>query len=212
MPVFPLFIDLSKKKCVIIGGGEVAARKVKVLLQFGGSIIVVSPKLTIELEEFKQKGVIQHIDRVYKETDIEGAFLVIAATSDNEVNKRIYNSAVKKEILVNFADDPERCTFIFPSVVKRDDLVIGISTSGKFPMMSKYMRKKIEEILPRDIPGNITDILMECRERAISEIEDRGKRKEFMGRVLDQVIFDEKVKDTEEINKKIKEIFREYST
>ncbi len=209
MPVFPLFIDLKGRKCIIIGGGNVAARKVEILLQFGAHLVVISPGLIPELEAYKEKGAFIHIDRLYCDKDIEGAFLVIAATSDNEANERIYNAAVKLNIFVNVVDDPEKCTFIFPSVIKKDDLVIGVSTSGSFPMLSKTLRKKIENIVPMNFEGDLTGVLRQWRERAGSNIPDTEKRKEFMNRVLD-LVFDNQVKDSRKLDEKIKIIFGEY--
>jgi precorrin-2 dehydrogenase/sirohydrochlorin ferrochelatase len=209
MPVFPLFIDLKGRKCIIIGGGNVAARKVEILLQFGAHLVVISPKLIPELEAYKEKGAFIHIDRLYCDKDIEGAFLVIAATSDNEANERIYNTAVKLNIFVNVVDDPEKCTFLFPSVIKKDDLVIGVSTSGSFPMLSKALRKKIENIVPMNFDGDLTGVLRQWRERARSNILDTEKRKEFMNRVLD-LVFDNQVKDSRKLDVKIKIIFGEY--
>jgi precorrin-2 dehydrogenase/sirohydrochlorin ferrochelatase len=209
MSVFPLFIDLKGRKCIIIGGGNVAARKVEILLQFGAHLVVISPKLIPELEAYKEKGAFIHIDRLYCDKDIEGAFLVIAATSDNEANERIYNTAVKLNIFVNVVDDPEKCTFLFPSVIKKDDLVIGVSTSGSFPMLSKALRKKIENIVPMNFDGDLTGVLRQWRERARSNILDTEKRKEFMNRVLD-LVFDNQVKDSRKLDVKIKIIFGEY--
>lgn len=209
MSVFPLFIDLKGKKCIIIGGGNVAARKVEILLQFGAHLVVISPELIPELEAHKEKGAFIHIDRLYYDKDIEGAFLVIAATSDNEANEMIYNAAVKLNIFVNVVDDPKKCTFIFPSVIKKDDLVIGVSTSGSFPMLSKKLRKKIENIVPMNFDGYLTGVLRQWRERAGSNIPDTEKRKEFMNRVLD-LVFDNQVKDSSEMNEKIERIFGEY--
>lgn len=209
MSVFPLFIDLKGRKCIIIGGGNVAARKVEILLQFGAHLVVISPKLIPELEAYKEKGAFIHIDRLYCDKDIEGAFLVIAATSDNEANERIYNTAVKLNIFVNVVDDPEKCTFLFPSVIKKDDLVIGVSTSGSFPMLSKALRKKIENIVPMNFDGDLTGVLRQWRERAGSNIPDTEKRKEFMNRVLD-LVFDNQVKDSRKLDVKIKIIFGEY--
>lgn len=210
MSVFPLFIDLKDKKCVVIGGGKVATRKVETLLEFEAKIIVVSPVVTEQLESQKKIGVLKHVDRGYCEIDIEGAFLVIAATSDRIVNEKIYIDAVKRGIFVNIADNPDKCTFIFPSVVKRDKLIIGISTSGTFPVLSKYLRKKLDEMLSRNFEVNVTEILKSCRERALLQIEDEDKRKEIMNRILDEVVFSQKKSDSGQLSEKIEKIFGEY--
>lgn len=210
MSVFPLFIDLKNKKCVIIGGGKVATRKVETLIQFEAEIIVVSPEVSEQLQRQIEKGILKHVGRGYCETDIEGAFLVVASTSDRVVNEKIYYDALKQGIFVNVADSPDKCTFIFPSVVKRNDLVVGISTSGSYPVLSKYIRKKIDNMLPENFQENVTEVIKKCRERALLEIENDDKRKEILNRILDEAVFAEKVTNIEELSEKIDIIFGEY--
>jgi precorrin-2 dehydrogenase / sirohydrochlorin ferrochelatase len=210
MAFFPLFIDLENKKCVVVGGGRVATRKAETLLQFAARIVVISPEITEQLEGYKEKGSLVHVQRKYTEVDIEGAFLIIAATSDRVVNEKIVEAAIKRNIFVNVADNPEKCTFIFPSVIKRDELVIGVSTSGSYPVLSKRIRKKIDEMLRSNFPGSITELLRNCRERALLHINDEEKRKELMNRVLDEIIFDSKIMDSAGLNEKIEKLFSEY--
>lgn len=186
MPVFPLFVDLKDKLCVVVGGGKVAARKIDTLLQFEAKIRVVSPELSGRLEELKREGRVEVVERVYSEGDLEGAFIAIAATSDSMLNGEIYNYAVKNNIFVDVADCPQKCTFIFPSVVKRGDLVVGISTSGGYPALSKNIRKRIDGMLPQTY-GDILEILKDCRKRAAVEIQDQAARKEILSRIMDEV-------------------------
>ncbi len=148
MATFPLFVDLKNKKCVVVGGGRVATRKTETLLQFCDNIVVVSPDISDKLAMLIQKGSITYIESTFYPEALENAFIAIAATSDKRVNESIHKLAVEKNCLVNVADAPDKCTFIFPSVVKRDELVIGISTSGGFPALSKAIREKIEGMLP----------------------------------------------------------------
>jgi precorrin-2 dehydrogenase / sirohydrochlorin ferrochelatase len=210
MAFFPLFIDLENKKCVVVGGGRVATRKVETLLQFAARIVVISPEVTEQLEGYREKGCLVHVQRNYTEADIEGAFLIVAATSDRTVNEKIVDAAIKRNIFVNVADNPKKCTFIFPSVIKRDELVIGVSTSGSYPVLSKRIRKKIDEMLRSNFPGSITELLRNCRERALLHINDEEKRKELMNRVLDEIIFDSKIMDSAGLNEKIEKLFSEY--
>jgi precorrin-2 dehydrogenase / sirohydrochlorin ferrochelatase len=210
MSVFPLFIDLKDKKCVVVGGGKVASRKIETLLQFGAEITVVSPVITDQLKVCMKNGVLKHIERNYSEIDIEGAFLAIAATADKIENEKIYLDAVNRGIFVNVVDSPEKCTFIFPSVVKRDKLVIGISTSGTFPVLAKYIRKKLEKILFWNYEVNVTEILENCRERVLLKIKDEDEKKEIMNRLLDEAVFSQEITDREQLDKKIEKIFGEY--
>jgi len=210
MAVFPLFIDLKARKCVVAGGGKVASRKIQALVEFNAEIIVVSPSVTAYISELGRAGKLLHIQREYFEDDIEGAFLVIAATSDKQVNEKVYQDAVKKGIFVNIADNPEKCTFIFPSIVKRDELVIGISTSGSYPALSKSLRKKIEGLIEGKMNKNITGLLSECRKRAASQISSSDKRKEIINRILDEAVFCDDITDEKQMTEKIEGIFGEY--
>ena len=178
MAVFPVFIDLSGKKCVVIGGGKVAGRKIAALVDFDAEILVVSPALSGELQELQQRGKIIHSAGEYSETDLAGAFLAVAATNDRTVNEQVYHDAVKNGILVNTADNPAQCTFIFPAVVKKDDLVIGISTSGKYPGLSKSIRQMIAQMLA----GGLIPVLSEYWKHAVPERWLRLKAKPGAGK------------------------------
>lgn len=188
MSVFPLFIDLRARKCVVVGGGRIAARKIGALIDFNAEIVVISPEIIDKILELKQNGALTHLERTYSEGDLEGAFLVIAATSDKAVNERIAEEAGKKNIFVNVADDAEKCTFIFPSVVKKNELVIGITTSGNYPVLSKSIRKKIEKLLG-NLDEGTTEMLRKCRERASAEIRNEGIRTELLNRILEEAVF-----------------------
>lgn len=141
MAYFPFFIDLSGRKCLIVGGGKVAARKLKKLSGFGADITLVAPEIC---EEVHTEGA-ELIRRGFRDTDLDGAFLVIAATNDRQLNHRIYTLCTERGILVNTVDDIENCGFIFPALVHREDITVGISTGGKCPAMAKYLRRTIEE-------------------------------------------------------------------
>jgi precorrin-2 dehydrogenase/sirohydrochlorin ferrochelatase len=185
MAVFPLFIDLSDKLCVVVGGGSVATRKVRSLAGFGARIKVVSPELSEKLEELVSERSIEAVRRSYREGDLEGAFIAIAATPDRELNEEIYKYAVKHNIFVDVADCPQECTFIFPSIVRREDLVVGISTSGGYPALSKSVRKTIDAMIPQEY-GSLLEVLKDLRNRAGTEINDQSKRKEMLRRVMSE--------------------------
>lgn len=183
MFAFPLFIDLSDKKCVIVGGGKVAERKTETLLLFHAQITVLSPKLTDRLQELEKENRITVVDKEFSEKHLEDAFLVIAATSERLVNNRVYDYSVKNNIFVNVADCPEQCTFIFPSIVQRDSLVVGISTSGSYPALSKKVRQKIEGLLPQTY-SEALPILKDIRRKSGEEIPDPKERKEVLKTVI----------------------------
>ncbi len=141
----PIFCNLEGKKVVIIGGGKVSERKVKALLPSKAKIELISPNLTSGLNELFKKGAISYRARRYKSGDLKGAWLVIAATDDVSTQKKVYEEACKNNCFCNVVDRPELCSFIVPSVVKRGDLSIAISTSGKSPGLSRALRKRLQD-------------------------------------------------------------------
>ena len=144
MKYYPIFLDIREKKCVIVGGGEVAARKAERLLDCGAKVCIISPKLTPELASFKEKDLICHIATQYSGDLIDGAVLVIGATDDEKTNAAISLDARRQGIPVNIVDDPQKCDFILPSLVQRGDLAITIGTGGKSPALARHLREELE--------------------------------------------------------------------
>jgi len=153
---YPVFLNLEGKRCIVIGGGEVAERKVLALLDAGAAVTVVSPELTERLAGLKRAGQIVHIQRRYQEGDLAGAFIVIAATSDMDVNRKVSGDA--GNIPVNIVDVPVLCTFIVPSVVRRGELTIAVSTSGASPALSRSIREELEDLYTEEIGGLLQHI------------------------------------------------------
>ncbi|MCX7923579.1 MAG: bifunctional precorrin-2 dehydrogenase/sirohydrochlorin ferrochelatase [Clostridia bacterium] len=209
MPVFPLFINLKNKKCIVIGGGNVAERKIEALLEFNADITVISPKITTKLNEMHKEQRFTLIREEYRKGMLQGAFLVIAGTSDNSLNELIYKEATDKGIFVNVVDCPGKCTFIFPSLVRREDLVVGISTSGGYPALSKRIREEIEKLLPETF-GTALDILKKYRKRAIQEIPDENLRKEVLNKLLDEVFAFKQQDTVEHMETRINSVYERY--
>jgi precorrin-2 dehydrogenase/sirohydrochlorin ferrochelatase len=145
MKYYPVNLDMTNKRCVIVGGGDIAERKVERLLECGAQVTVVSKSLTRVLKARKKTGQMDHIDRDYEAQALDGAFMVIGATDRNDVNERISKDAMARGLLVNIVDDPDRCNFILPSLVQQGDLSIAISTGGKSPALAKKLRKELEK-------------------------------------------------------------------
>jgi precorrin-2 dehydrogenase / sirohydrochlorin ferrochelatase len=141
---YPVFLDILDKKCVVIGGGGVAARKITRLLDCGAKVFVVSPELTPELVRMKAEGAIEHIAAKYNVQYIEGAVLIIGATDDDKANAAISSDARSRGIPVNIVDDPQKCDFILPSIVERGDLTIACGTGGKSPALARHLREELE--------------------------------------------------------------------
>lgn len=146
-PYFPMFIDLTGKNIMVAGGGTIALRRVRTLLKFGADIHVVAPELCEELSQMEKEGKITAEYREYRTGDIDGARIVLAATDDHEVNRRIWEECQASGIIVNVADDKSLCDFYFPSVVMTDDTVIGINCGGMDHAKVKETRIRIEKAL-----------------------------------------------------------------
>ncbi len=145
MSFYPICLDLEAKPCVVVGGGRVAERKVLGLLSCSAQVSVISPVLSKELKLQHAAGNIQWIDREYRQGDLAQAFLVIAATDDEETQKQVYEEAATNNLLLNVADVPQRCNFILPATVRRGDLSLSVSTAGKSPALARKIRMELEK-------------------------------------------------------------------
>jgi precorrin-2 dehydrogenase len=145
MGYIPIFLDVTGRECVVVGGGEVAARKVESLLEAGARVTVVSPRLLPPLEAFVARGRVIHLARGYERGDIRGCVLVYAATDDPELHRELAAEARALGIAINVADVPELCTFIAPAVVKRGALQIAISTAAASPAFAARLRSALED-------------------------------------------------------------------
>lgn len=144
-PHFPMFIDLTGRKILVAGGGKIALRRVHTLLRFGAEVHVTAPVFCEEMKILEQKNMIKAKHRDYRTDDVEGMDIVLAATDDREVNRRIWSDCRSAGVMVNTADDRSLCDFYFPSVVMTEDTVIGISGSGSNHTKVKEMRVQIEK-------------------------------------------------------------------
>ncbi|MCU0614038.1 MAG: bifunctional precorrin-2 dehydrogenase/sirohydrochlorin ferrochelatase [Desulfobacterales bacterium] len=145
MRYYPVNLDINKKNCLVVGGGPVGTRKVKMLLDCGAKVTLVSPFATEKLAKMADNRKIIWHKRSYEASDLEGTFLVIGATDDEALNVQISLDAEKLNKLCNIADRPEVCNFILPAIVQKDDLIIAISTSGQSPAFAKNLRKELEK-------------------------------------------------------------------
>jgi len=145
MRYYPVFLDLQNRPCLVVGGGAVGLRKVKTLLECGAVVTVVSPQADGQLLALSRKGSLSLRQRPYRTGDLKGMFLVIGATNSKKLNLRINREAQEAGLLCNIADLPEACHFILPSIVKRGDLTIAISTAGKSPAFAKKLRQDLEK-------------------------------------------------------------------
>ena len=176
MSLFPIFLKLQDRLCLVVGAGEIAESKIHSLLTAGARVTVVSPEAKPDLVALAREGRLTWHRRDYAESDLDGAFLVVAATDEMAVNASVYQDAVNCNILCNAVDDPPNCDFYFPSVVRRDKLQIAISTAGESPALAQQLRKEIDEQLPNDL-GPWLDDLGELRREVLATLPAGESRK-----------------------------------
>jgi len=141
---YPAFLDLRGRRCLVVGGGAIAERKVGALLDAGAQVVIVSPNLTTSLRAFVAEGVVEHRARRFRRHDTGGCALVVAATGDGAVDDAVAAAARRVRALVNVVDRPAACDFILPSVLRRGDLQIAVSTGGKSPALAREIRRRLE--------------------------------------------------------------------
>ena len=187
--LFPMFVKLEGRRCVVVGGGTIAESKVEGLLASGAKVIVVSPKLTPVLARKSRMGEFTWYARRFDACDLHDAFLVIAATADEDVNEWVYREADRRGVLCNAVDQPPRCHFYFPAVVRRGALQIAISTSGLSPSLAQRLRRELEAQIGPEYEewigwlGRVRAALME---RGL----DFTTRKQLLARLASREIFD----------------------
>ena len=202
MGYFPFYIDIEKKNCVVVGGGIVALRKIEKLLTFNPAITVIAPRICDEILEMAE---IKICNRKFENDDITNAFMVISATDDEKLNEHIFKLCKTKNILVNTVDDKEKCGFIFPALIKRKNITVGISTSGKSPLYPRFLRENIERLINDDC-DEITDILSSYRLLIKHEIKSEENRKIAFEQILEICLQDVKNIDKEQILQIIEEL------
>ena len=176
MKYYPAFLDLKDKKAVILGGGKVAERKVRLLIQAGASVTLVSPDITAHLRKLVDRGLLQHIERTYRKADLKDAFIVIAGTSSSEINRKIAQEA---RHLVNVVDMPSEGNYIVPSILKRGPLTIAISTEGSSPAVSRAIRKELEWHYSTEF-ARYLKFVEGIRKKAMKDIAHAKRREKFL--------------------------------
>jgi precorrin-2 dehydrogenase/sirohydrochlorin ferrochelatase len=144
MSLFPMFVKLAGRRCLVVGAGAIAKEKIPSLLEAGAQVRVVAPQANEAVAELARDGKVIWEQREFQSSDLDGMFLVIAATSLHELNAQVFGEASQRNILCNAVDDPENCDFYYGSVVRRGDLQIAISTAGHSPALSQRLRKELE--------------------------------------------------------------------
>ncbi len=191
MDYLPLFADIRNKPVLVVGGGDVAARKISLLRRAGARVQVVSRRLCDELAALTDSDHIEWLATEYQPQQLDRVFMVIAATDNAQLNAHVYEDATARYLLANVVDDQPKCSFIFPSIVDRSPLVVAISSSGTAPVLARLLREKLETLLPASL-GQMADIAGQWRDKVkarFSKMTDRRRywEKAFSGLFASQV-------------------------
>jgi len=199
MAYFPMFVDMTKRECLIVGGGNVAYRKVIVMLDFGAKVTVVAEDICDELRKLtiddiasedktgsytaNKENRITFIKRRFERKDCDGMEMVIAATDDNALNHEIAEYCKAKDIMVNAVDQKADCSFIFPSYIKEKNLVAAFSSGGNSPVLTQYLKGKEQEILTPFL-GELNEYMGQIREKVIAQYDTEAERKRVFKEIL----------------------------
>jgi uroporphyrin-III C-methyltransferase/precorrin-2 dehydrogenase/sirohydrochlorin ferrochelatase len=184
MDFLPIFVNLRDRHCTVVGGGEVAARKVALLRQAGARVTVIAPTLGNTLSRARAIDEIQHRAEEFSPGLLETSALIVAATDDREVNRQVYEAAQERNTPVNVVDTPDLCTFVMPSIVDRSPVMIAISTGGASPVLGRLLRQRLETVVPAGY-GQLARLAADFRERVKQKFARSGDRRVFWEKVLE---------------------------
>jgi uroporphyrin-III C-methyltransferase/precorrin-2 dehydrogenase/sirohydrochlorin ferrochelatase len=183
MQHLPLFLDIRNRLCVVIGGGAVAVRKVRLLRRAEARVRVVAPELDPALAHMAANGELEHVSRCFCESDLDESTLVVAATNRAAVNRAVAAAAKQRNLPVNVIDAPEIGNYIVPSIVNREPIIAAVSTGGASPVVARLVRARLESLIPAGY-GRLAELAASFRERVKAQIKDGAARKRFWYRVL----------------------------
>ncbi len=186
---YAMMLDLHGRGCVVVGGGDIAARKVESLAACGAKVTVVAPEIDPSLAPLVAAGTVSHIARPYKAGDLAGAVLAIASTDNEAVNRAVFAEANGLRIPVNVVDVPELCTFIVPALVEQGDLTVAVSTSGKSPAMAKRIRKELQRQFGPEY-AELLRLLGEVRALVQEREGDIARRMKLMTDIVNSNLLD----------------------
>jgi uroporphyrin-III C-methyltransferase/precorrin-2 dehydrogenase/sirohydrochlorin ferrochelatase len=184
MEYLPIFLAVQKKHCLVVGGGEVAARKTDMLKRAGAAVTVVAPELVTSLSDLHDRGEIQYVAARFSAEQLDGMTVVIAATDDETVNRKVAEAAASRNIPVNVVDRPALCTFVFPSIIDRSPIVVAISSAGASPVLARHLRAKLETIIPASY-GKLAELARRFREKVKNKFRTTDDRRRFWEKVLE---------------------------
>jgi len=186
--MFPIFLKLDGRRCLVVGAGKVAEGKIRGLIEARASVEVVAPEAVWQLKKRAWEGVIGWKARVFQPSDLDQVSLVIAATSIPEVNREVFKQARLRNVLCNAVDDPENCDFYYPAVVNRGDLQIAISTGGRSPALAQRLRQELEEQFGAEYESWVAE-LGKAREELTAQVLDIEARKKLLHEMASREAF-----------------------
>ena len=178
MDYLPIFCQLRDRHCLLVGGGDVAEGKARLLLDAGATLTVSAPTFSEAFLDWGRRGKVKLMQLAFTPALLDNVWLVIAATNNNEVNKQVYDSATRRRIFCNVVDTPALTSFIMPSIVDRSPLMIAVSSGGKAPVLARLMREKLETLLPLHL-GKLAILAGTLRERVKNHYHSSGARRRF---------------------------------
>ena len=195
MNLFPMFLKLEGRSCLVVGAGQIGESKIRSLLGAGAKLRVIAPWATPAVAAWQQAGILEWEAREFQSADLASVFLVVAATSRTEVNDLVYREAQKHRSLCNVVDDPERCDFYYPAVVRRGDLQIAISTGGKSPALAQRLRRELEAQIAPVYAGWIEE-LGRLREKLFRRKLDPQYRRQLLHALASRESFEARQTET----------------
>ena len=183
MSFLPIFLNLVDRPCLVVGGGAVAARRIRQLQKAGGKVTVVAPELCAEVAAMLDGNTISHVAGNFAEQHLQGMALVIAATDSETINRQVSEFACARNLPVNVVDNPKLCTFIMPSVIDRDPVQIAISTGGASPVLARLLRARLETMIPASF-GRLAELMRKSREAVRKQFPDMRARRRFWEHIL----------------------------
>lgn len=207
MHYYPVFLNLVGRRVVVIGGNKFALEKVQALVEAEACVTLIAPELIAPLQEFVMANQISRLERGYADGDLEDAFLVISTLNDPETNERIFREANARNVPLNVVDDPPHCSFIAPSILRRGDLTLAISTSGKAPAVAVRLRQRLEREIGEEY-ARFLEIAGTLRAPLAQKYPDFETRKKLWYEVVDSDVLELlRVGDKKRAHERITEIF-----
>jgi len=187
--LYPIYLNLEGQLCLVVGGGKVAERKTKSLLECGARVNLVSPCVTEQIKQWANQGKLELLEREYQSRDLDGSLLVFCATNNEDLNRTIADHCYERKLAVNVVDDPGKGNFFVPSVVRRGKLAIAVSTGGSSPLLAAKIKRQLESQFGPEY-AEFLQILSDMRTQVLHDVDDVVQRKAIFESLVESDILD----------------------